>query len=59
MVTGAQSLGKVAIDLPALMQVSPAGRAHHLKEERVGQSAAAENSLLQRAAERVYIHEKG
>ena len=41
------------------MQVAPAGLAHHLKEERVGQSAATENTLLQQATERVYIPEKG
>ena len=41
------------------MQVSPAGRAHHLKEDKIGQSAAAENTLLQRAAEHVYIPKKG
>ena len=54
-VTDTQCMGRLAITLPALMQVSPARQAHCLKEERVGQSAAPENTLPQRAAEHVYI----
>ena len=57
--TGAQCMGRVGITSPVLRQVSPAVRAHCLKEEKVGQSAAAENTRPQQAAEHAYIPEKG
>ena len=57
--TGAQCMGMLAITSLALMLKSPEGQAHSLKEERVGHSAAAENTQPQWAAELAYIPEKG
>ena len=58
MASGAQCMGVVAITSLALMLKSHAGRAHRLKEERIGQSAAAGYTLLQQAAELAYIPKK-
>ena len=58
-VSGAQRMGMVAITLPALMLKSPEGRAHHMKEEKIGQSAAAGYTVSQRAAELAYLPMKG
>ena len=59
MASGAQHMGMVAITSPVLILKSPEGRGHRLQVERIGQSAAAEYALLQRAAEHAYIPEKG
>ena len=48
-----------AVASSARQRVSPAGRFHHVKEEKRGQSSATQDLLKFAAADHAYIREQG